>query len=136
MEGSILWIFRLVRQVDQRLGTWRRLALQVNHRGQVPTDDWGCHSVRVHAGHLPFTIRFWSMPVVQGFTATDQSGDSIEVDRSHQTAGQEPKPHLLKPPHLIDRHTRLWPLTDFLEGFRIRLAAVQDETFAASLAAR
>jgi len=41
MEGSILWIFRLVRQVDQRLSTWRRLALQVNHRGQVPTDDWG-----------------------------------------------------------------------------------------------
>ena len=73
--------------------------------------------VRVHAGYLYSTIGFWPMPVVQGTTATDQSSDSIEVDRSHQTAGQGPKIHLLKPPHLIDRHTRLWALTEVLDAF-------------------
>ena len=46
--------------------------------------------MRVLAGHLPCTIRFWPLPVVQRSTATEQSGDSIEVDRIHQTAGQGP----------------------------------------------
>ena len=40
-QGSILGIFRLVLRVDQRLSTCRGLVLQVNHRGQVPTDDRG-----------------------------------------------------------------------------------------------